>query len=48
LGGLLYSQRSEISNCVDSAKANAESSLGKVQCKVLGFTINLDLQDQVP
>jgi hypothetical protein len=48
LGGLLYSQRSEISDCVDSAKANAESSLGKVQCKVLGFTIDLDLQDQVP
>ena len=48
LGGLVYSQRSEISDCVDSAKANAESSLGKVQCKVLGFTIDLDLQDQVP
>ena len=48
LGVLVYSQRSEISDCVDSAKANAESSLGKVQCKVLGFTIDLDLQDQVP
>jgi hypothetical protein len=48
LGGLIYSQRSEISDCVDSAKANAEVSLGKVQCKVLGFTIDLDLQDQVP
>jgi hypothetical protein len=48
LGGLVYSQRTEISHCVDSAKANAEASLGKVQCKVLGFTINLDLQDQIP
>ena len=48
LGGLLYSQRSEISDCVDSAKVNAESSLGKVQCEILGFTVDLDLQDQVP
>ena len=48
LGGMIYYQRSEISDCVDSAKANAEVSLGKVQCKVLGFTIDLDLQDQVP
>ena len=48
LGVLIYSQRSEISNCVDSAKANAEVSLGKVQCKVLGFKINLDLHDQIP
>ena len=48
LGGLVYSQRSEISDCVDSAKTNAETSLGKVQCKVFGFTLDLDLQDQVP
>ena len=48
LGGLVYSQRSEISDCVDSAKANVETSLGKVQCKVFGFTLDLDLQDQVP
>lgn len=48
LGVLIYSQRSEISDCVDNAKANAEVSLGKVQCKVLGFNVNLDLQNQVP
>jgi hypothetical protein len=48
LGGLVYSQRSEISDCVDSAQANAETSLGKVQCKVLGFNVDLDLQDQLP
>ena len=48
LGALIYSQRSEISDCVDNARATAEVSLGKVQCKVLGFTIDLDLQDQVP
>jgi len=48
LGGLVYSQRSEISDCVDNAQANIESSLGKVQCRVLGFDIDLDLQDQVP
>ena len=48
LGVLIYSQRSEISDCVDNAKANAEVSLGKVQCKILGFEVNLDLQDQVP
>jgi hypothetical protein len=43
LGGLVYSQRSEISDCVDNAKANAEVALGKVQCKVLGFNVDLDL-----
>ena len=48
LGGLVYSQRSEISDCVDNAQANAETSLGKVECKVFGFTLDLDLQDQVP
>jgi large-conductance mechanosensitive channel len=48
LGGLVYSQRSEISDCVDNAQANIESSIGKVQCRVLGFDIDLDLQDQVP
>jgi len=48
LGGLVYSQRSEISDCVDNAQANADTSLGKVQCKVFGFTLDLDLQDQVP
>ena len=48
LGVLIYSQRSEISDCVDNATANVESSLGKVQCKVLGLNIDLDLQDQVP
>jgi large-conductance mechanosensitive channel len=48
LGGLVYSQRSEISDCVDNAQANIESSLGKVQCRVLGFDLDLDLQDQVP
>jgi hypothetical protein len=48
LGGLVYSQRSEISDCVDSAKTNAETPLGKVQCKVFGFSLDLDLQDQVP
>jgi large-conductance mechanosensitive channel len=39
LGGLVYNQRSAISDCVDSAE---------VQCKVLGFNVDLDLQDQVP
>jgi large-conductance mechanosensitive channel len=39
LGGLVYNQRSVISDCVDSAK---------VQCKVLGFNVDLDLQDQLP
>ena len=43
LGVLIYSQRSDISDCVDNAKANVETSLGTVQCKVLGFNINLDL-----
>ena len=48
LGGLVYNQRSAISDCVDSAKTNAETPLGKVQCKVFGFSLDLDLQDQVP
>ena len=48
LAGLLYSQRSQVSECVDNAQANLETSLGKVQCKILGFTIDLNLQDQIP
>jgi large-conductance mechanosensitive channel len=39
LGGLVYYQRSAISDCVDRAR---------VQCKVLGFNVDLDLQDQLP
>ena len=48
LGVLIYSQRAEISECVDNAKANAETSLGKVECEVLGIDLKFDLQDQVP
>lgn len=48
LGVLIYSQRSEISDCVDNAKTNAETSLGKVECKILGFDFKFNLQDQAP
>ena len=48
LGVLIYSQRAEISNCVDNAKVNAETSPGKVECEVLGIDLKFDLQDQVP
>lgn len=48
LGGVIYSQRSEISDCIDSAKANAEVATGTVQCTVLGFDIDVDLQSQIP
>ena len=41
LGGLVYSQRSEISDCVDNAQTNIESSLGKVQCRVLFAALSL-------
>ena len=48
LGVLIYYQRAEISNCVDNAKVNAETSPGKVECEVLGIDLKFDLQDQVP
>ena len=48
LGVLIYYQRAEISECVDNAKVNAETSPGKVECEVLGIDLKFDLQDQVP
>ena len=42
LGGLVYSQRSQISDCVDQAK---EESLegDQAQCTILGYDFQLDI-----
>lgn len=39
LGVLIYTQRTEIQQCVD----NADTTQLSVNCKVAGFSVNLDL-----
>ena len=39
LGVLIYTQRTEIQQCVD----NADTAQLSVKCKVAGFSVNLDL-----
>lgn len=43
LGGLVYSQRSEISDCVDQAKKMQSSEGNQAQCTILGYDFQLDI-----
>ena len=43
LAALIFLQRNEISNCVDSARQNLEADRTSVSCTILGFDIDLDI-----
>ncbi len=42
LGGLVYSQRSQISDCVDQAKLGSIEG-DQAQCTILGYDFQLDI-----
>lgn len=43
IAALIFLQRNEISNCVDSARENLEQDLTSVSCTILGFDLEVDL-----
>ena len=43
LGGLIYSQRSQISDCVDQAKLMESLEGDQAQCTILGYDFQLDI-----
>ena len=43
LGGLVYSQRSQISDCVDQAKLTESLEGHQAQCTILGYDFQLDI-----
>lgn len=43
LGGLVYSQRSQISDCVDQAKLTPSLERDQAQCTILGYDFKLDI-----
>ncbi len=43
LGGLIYSQRSQISDCVDQAKLAQSFEGDQAQCTILGYDFKLDI-----
>ena len=43
LGGLVYSQRSQISDCVDQAKLMESLEGDQAQCTILGYDFQLDI-----
>ena len=45
LGGLVYTQRGAISDCVDKARSDASASMNQLQCTILVYDFHLDIPD---